>query len=69
MSAVTRSTFFGRPVRRPRLSLSLLAGLWRQRRGLARLDERMLRDIGVSPQEAAREAARPLWDAPPNWLR
>lgn len=32
-----------------------------QRRVLAELDARMLEDIGVTPAEAAREAARPIW--------
>lgn len=33
----------------------------RQRRALARLDDRLLADIGVSRREAAMEAARPFW--------
>lgn len=39
--------------------------VWRawasQRRQLARLDERMLRDIGVSRAAAEREARKPFW--------
>ena len=31
------------------------------RRGLAELDARSLRDIGISPQDAAFEASRPFW--------
>ena len=31
------------------------------RRHLARLDERMLRDVGFDPQLARREAAKPFW--------
>ena len=50
-------------------SLSRFFGLWRQRRSLAHLDDHLLRDIGVTPQEAAREAARPIWDAPQSWRR
>lgn len=34
---------------------------YRQRRALARLDERLLRDIGVTRAEAAAEAAKPFW--------
>lgn len=34
----------------------------RQRRALSRLDDRLLRDIGVTRAEAAREAAKPFWD-------
>jgi len=43
--------------------------LWRQRRVLARLDDTMLDDIGISRAEAQLEAERPLWDAPSTWLK
>ena len=33
----------------------------RQRRALAELDIRMLRDIGVTSAQATREAAKPFW--------
>jgi len=33
----------------------------RQRRSLARLDARLLADIGVSPEQQARECAKPFW--------
>lgn len=33
----------------------------KQRRELANLDDRLLRDIGISRAEAAREAAKPFW--------
>lgn len=40
-------------------------GLWiaraRERRALARLNGHLLQDIGVSPEEAAGEAAKPFW--------
>jgi uncharacterized protein YjiS (DUF1127 family) len=46
------------------LVLRLIAG-WmdraRQRRILAELDSRRLFDIGVTPEAAAREAAKPFW--------
>lgn len=51
-----------------------LRGLWRhamrmraaaaERRALADLDDRMLRDIGLSDQSRRREMARPFWDIP-----
>ena len=33
----------------------------RQRHALGELDDRMLRDIGISPAAAASEAAKPFW--------
>jgi uncharacterized protein YjiS (DUF1127 family) len=35
----------------------------RQRRALAALDDRLLRDIGITRAQAQREAARPFWSA------
>jgi len=53
------------------------AAIRRSRRGLAELDDHLLRDLGLSREEACREAARPAWDAigrapwdaPAHWLR
>ncbi|WP_300032209.1 DUF1127 domain-containing protein [uncultured Roseobacter sp.] len=44
-------------------------GLWRSRRALARLDARALADIGVSPEEARREASLTVWDVPQSWKK
>jgi len=52
-----------------RAGLPGLFALHRQRRNLAKLDARLLRDIGVSPGAAGREGARPPWDVPSTWLR
>jgi uncharacterized protein YjiS (DUF1127 family) len=49
--------------------LRLAATARHQRAQLARLDDQMLADIGLTPREAATEAARPAWDVPRNWLR
>lgn len=52
--------------RRPLLGtgLAVLAG-WaerrRQRRSLAELDARLLNDLGLSPDQARVEAAKPFW--------
>jgi uncharacterized protein YjiS (DUF1127 family) len=58
-------------VRRPRPRLlrllSGLTGVARSRRRLTELDDRMLRDIGVSRAEADREADRAAWDVPRGW--
>lgn len=37
--------------------------LARQRRRLLALDDRMLKDIGITRADACREGARPFWDA------
>jgi uncharacterized protein YjiS (DUF1127 family) len=52
-----------------RLTRLLRAGpaLARQRRALARLDDHLLRDIGIDPREAWSEAVRPVWDVPRHW--
>ena len=62
----------GRAIRVVRFSLSMLAMLargwtvcaarWRQRRDLADLDDHILRDIGITRDEARRESSRPFWD-------
>jgi uncharacterized protein YjiS (DUF1127 family) len=54
---------------------SLLARLiqvhagWEQRRHLANLDDAALCDIGLTRAQANVEAARPIWNAPDQWLR
>jgi uncharacterized protein YjiS (DUF1127 family) len=56
----------------PVLSLSLPRGVtlarvvavWRERRALARLDDARLADLGLTREEAMREARRPFWDLP-----
>jgi uncharacterized protein YjiS (DUF1127 family) len=35
----------------------------RQRVALARLDDHLLRDIGVTPEQASAESAKPCWRA------
>ena len=39
----------------------------RSRRALARLDDHLLQDIGLTRHEAEAEAARSSWDAPLHW--
>ena len=52
----------------PRLTAFVRAALSarRQRHFLARLDDRTLYDIGLTRDEAIREATRPMWDLPEN---
>ncbi|WP_172292619.1 DUF1127 domain-containing protein [Pseudoruegeria sp. HB172150] len=56
-----------------RLSLAerILAALavQRQRTQLGQLDDHMLHDIGLSREDADREASRPVWDAPAHWSK
>lgn len=49
--------------------LSDLVAINRSRARLAVLDDHMLRDIGLSRDEALCEADRPFWDAPSHWKR
>lgn len=49
--------------------LARLDALARSRAALGRLDAGRLRDIGLAPGEARREAARPAWDVPASWRR
>ncbi|WP_120636122.1 DUF1127 domain-containing protein [Ruegeria sp. EL01] len=43
--------------------------LKRQRRSLAELDDRALKDIGVTRSEADIEVGRYIWDAPEFWRK
>lgn len=48
----------------PRLPLARWMEIARERRALARLTDRELRDIGLGPERARIEAGRPFWDLP-----
>ena len=69
MTTISKAAFW--PVLR-KLHLVLLIESWRktrrQRNALLRLDERLLKDIGISRDIAKTEGCRPFWDAPPHWL-
>jgi uncharacterized protein YjiS (DUF1127 family) len=43
--------------------------LRRQRAHLRRLDDHLLRDIGLTRDDAMHEGTRPFWDAPTPWHR
>ncbi|TNJ48627.1 DUF1127 domain-containing protein [Phaeobacter sp. B1627] len=57
---------------RPRRA-SLVAGIvrafsvQRQRRKLLTLDDRQLKDIGLTRRDVEAEARRRVWDAPQHW--
>ena len=40
-----------------------------QRTALGELDARLLEDLGISAEDARKEAKRPVWQAPEHWLR
>ena len=46
-----------------------LLSLRRQRQTLARLDDRALKDIGITREQAEAEASRSIWDAPEFWQK
>ncbi len=41
--------------------------LYRQHQALLRLDDTLLRDIGITRPQAEAMAAHPIWDAPTHW--
>ncbi len=41
----------------------------RSRRKLIELEDYLLDDVGITRQQARREAGRPLWDVESHWLR
>jgi uncharacterized protein YjiS (DUF1127 family) len=69
MSVITRSQTI--PAQRSSTShlrrLLNSFSLIRSRRDLASLDDQLLRDIGISREQAMTEAKRTPWDAPDNW--
>ncbi|MGI9405553.1 MAG: DUF1127 domain-containing protein [Hyphomicrobiaceae bacterium] len=48
---------------------NLLAQINRERRDLQKLDDRQLRDVGITREDANREASRPYWDVPVERMR
>lgn len=49
--------------------IARLIAKMRQRQELARLDARMLDDIGLTPDDLRREVGRSTWNAPEHWSR
>ncbi len=50
-------------LRRLRIALPQLLRRRQGRQELAELDDRLLRDVGISREQALREAAKPFWRA------
>ena len=47
--------------------LGRLLAVTKQRRRLADLDDHLLRDIGLTREQANQEAKRRVWDVPGHW--
>ncbi len=62
---IAPTTWVRRVVRR----LQAAQILYKQRNALAKLDDALLRDIGVTREQANSEALRPVWDGPNHWRR
>ena len=41
----------------------------KERSTLSELSDEQLKDIGITPDQAQKEAARPAWDIPENWCQ
>lgn len=55
------------PRRSASTSLGKMVSLARQRQQLKDLDAHLLADLGISADDARREAARSFWDVPAYW--
>ncbi len=67
MTSILRFAFLRRPASIRGL-LAMLA-VRRSRQTLAVLDDHMLRDIGLTREQAQAEADRAAWDVAPGWRR
>ena len=61
----------GRGRRKPGFLARLvtLHAIRKERQTLSNLDPKLLKDIGITPEQAEKEAKRSIWDAPERWLR
>ena len=70
MSAQSLSTEVAHPRSlwsRALLRLAAIATVSRHRKALGRLDPHLLKDIGLTTEEAQAELLRPIWDVPTHW--
>lgn len=49
--------------------LVTLQAIRKERQTLSDLDPKLLNDIGLTAEQAEKEAKRTVWDAPERWLR
>jgi uncharacterized protein YjiS (DUF1127 family) len=59
---LARSGLPARPRVRWISALRRMHDRWRQRQGMLYLDERLLRDIGMTRAQAIEEARKPFWE-------
>lgn len=59
--ALTFGRGFGAPVMRAMLSFLAWTERTRERRQLGELDDRLLKDIGLTRSDVERECAKPFW--------
>lgn len=72
MTTITCTNAPARPT--PSLSrifstIATIGEVRRQRAALARMDNHLLEDIGLTAREAQKEANRILWNAPQHWKK
>lgn len=67
MATLTHSRLYQATRRSILRRLDLAHRAWLSRRALDRLSDDALADIGITRDEASREASRPIWDVPSNW--
>ncbi len=51
------------------LNVAKRVSVWRTRRALARLDAHLLKDVGLTAEQARHEAELTLWDVPETWTQ
>jgi len=51
------------------IKLVMAHSTWRQRQILKSLEAEALDDIGLTKDEADKEARKPIWDVPAHWRR
>ena len=69
MSSLLRLAHLRRPSSLTLAGLLDVLALRRSRQSLATLDDHMLRDIGLTREQAQSEADRAAWDVSPTWRR
>jgi uncharacterized protein YjiS (DUF1127 family) len=72
MTSLTRSHAMSPCTNRrtgPRQMLKAVLATWRSRAHLKQLDAHLLNDVGLTAEEAKKEANSQIWQVPRHWLR